>query len=424
MAQFALSGLVVVILLGVVGTIVLRRLATSEAIRDARELTQVAGNGILEPALSPGVLAGDPRSLTALDRIVRARVLRGPVVRVKLWTSAGRIVYSDEPRLIGAVYPLETGERVALETGRAQAALSDLSSPENRFDRSAGKLLEVYLPVRAPGGGRLLFEQYLRYSSVAASGRKIWLAFLPALVAGLVLLELMQVPLAWSMARRLRQGQLEREALLQRAIESSRLERRRIAQEIHDDVVQDLAGLSFSLAATADRLEARAPASVSETLRQAAGATRESMRRLRSLLVEIYPPNLQAAGLEAALSDTLAPAAARGIETILDIPDDLSVGPEAESLLFRTAQEAVRNALAHSQARRLEVRVRAREQGVELVVEDDGRGFSVEELERQRDEGHLGLALLADLAVSAGGRLEVDSSPGRGTRIILKAPAP
>src|SRR5437764_5592667 len=104
------------------------------------------------------------------------------------------------------------------------------------------------------------------------------------------------------MARGLRQGQLERERLLQRAIDASNAERRRIARDLHDGVVQSLAGVSYSLAAAADRLDGE-PGSgdVGLSLRQAAADTRRSMRDLRSLIVEIAPPNLHAEGLEHAV---------------------------------------------------------------------------------------------------------------------------
>ena len=96
-------------------------------------------------------------------------VLRGPVVRVKLWTLDGRIVYSDEPRLVGRRFELEPPQRAAVRKRIVDADVSDVSKPENRYERRFGKLLEVYLPIEAPGGTSLLFEDYLRYSLVTDS---------------------------------------------------------------------------------------------------------------------------------------------------------------------------------------------------------------------------------------------------------------
>ncbi len=183
MAQFAVTGLVATALIGLVAVAVMRRIGASEAIRDAKRVTRLAGEGIVEPNLSRGVLSGDPEALRALDRVVRARVLRDGIVRVKLWTADGRIVYSDEPRLIGARYAVDPADRAALRSGGVEAEVSDLSRPENRFERTQHKLLEVYLPIRGPDGVPLRFEAYQRFSSVAASGRRLWLAFAPALLA-------------------------------------------------------------------------------------------------------------------------------------------------------------------------------------------------------------------------------------------------
>ena len=83
--------------------------------------------------------------------------------------------------------------------------------PENRYERQFGKLLEVYLPIRQPSGNALLFEAYYRYEAVAASGRKVWRSFAPVALGALIVLELVQIPLAWSLAARLRHRQRERD---------------------------------------------------------------------------------------------------------------------------------------------------------------------------------------------------------------------
>lgn len=418
--QFVLLGFAAVAVFVGGSLLVLRELGKREAIRDAREFAILVGQGMVEPTLVEGVLRGDPASIGRVDRIVQERVLGERIVRVKIWTRAGRIVYSDEPRLIGATYRLGEDGLETLETGRAHVELSDLARPENRFERGQGDLYEVYTRVRTPSGTPLLFETYQRSSSLVSSGRDAWLPFAVPLLASLVLLWLAQVPLAWRLASRLRRSQLEREALLAKAVEASADERRRIAADLHDGVVQDLAGLSYSLSAVADRA---APPELGGTLREAAGRTRDAIRRLRTLLVEIHPPNLRTAGLEAALADLLAPLRAAGIETSLDVPEELEVSPDTELLLFRAAGEAIRNVVRHAGARRVSVCVAGADGRVRLEVEDDGSGFDAEERERRRGEGHVGLSLLEELAASRGGRLAVRSAPGEGTSFELEVPA-
>jgi two-component system, NarL family, sensor kinase len=419
---FALAGLAALAVFLVGSVLVLRDLGRNEAIRDARQFAVLSGQGIVEPALRDTIVSGDGDALDAVDVVVQERVLGERIVRVKLWTREGRIVYSDEPRLVGAVHPLDAGKQRVLESGEARAELSDLSEPENRFEQGFGELYEVYVPVRTPDGTPLLFETYQRGAEVASTGRRIWIPFAVLLLACLLLLWLVQIPLAWRLADRLRRSQRDREALLVRAMEASENERRRIAADLHDGVVQDLAGISYSLSAAADRAGRTTSPAQRETLREAAVATRDSVRRLRSLLVEIHPPNLRASGLDAALTDLLAPLRARGIETSLDVDGDLELSGDAERLVYRAAGEAVRNAERHADASRLTVRLGAQDGRVRLEVEDDGVGFTPEERAARRAEGHVGLSLLEELAAQMGGAVELSSRPGEGTRLVLEVP--
>jgi signal transduction histidine kinase len=422
--QFVLAGLAAVVLISAGTIYVVRRNATSEAIRNAREVAGIDGHAIAEPNLSDGLLTDGAEARAEIDAVVRRRILTNRAVRVKIWTPGGRILYSDEPRLLGQTFHLGSVAMEALRSGSTGADLSNLSEgPENRFELPYRKLLEVYVPVRTVGGHPLLFEVYLRYSSIAESGRHIWGTFAPVLIGGLLLLFLVQVPLAWSMARGLRQGQEERERLLQRAIDASDAERRRIARDLHDGVVQSLAGVSYSLTAAAERVDsAPGGTELGSALRQSAADTRRSMRELRSLIVEIAPPNLHEEGLDNALGELVAPLAAEGVATTLDVEDDAAPSPDMQTLLYRVAQEAVRNVAAHAHATRLTVSL-ARDNGrARLVVADDGRGFSPDQLEQRRDEGHVGLTLLTGLVADAGGRLVVASTPGQGTRLEAEVP--
>jgi two-component system, NarL family, sensor kinase len=420
--QFALSGLVAMLVVALAATIVLQRAGESESVRDARRLTEVLGRSVVEPSLADGVVHGNRVQLAAFDRLVHERVLRSPVVRVKLWTADGRIAYSDEPRLVGSRYPLGDDELATLRGDGVEAGISDLSAPENRYERPRRKLLEVYMPVHTPSGRPLLFETYLRFSDVAASGRKIWLAFLPALFAALLLLWLLQLPIAVSIARRLRRAHAEREALLLRALNASDMERRVIAADLHDGVVQDLAGTSYALAVTAEKVDRTPTTELASALRTGANATRQSMRQLRSLLVEIYPPNLRDTGLEPALNDLAARAVARGVAVEVDVADGVRPSDAVQRLVFRTAQEALRNVVEHAGAETCSIDVHANGSGVELVVADDGLGFQHTVLEERRAQGHLGLALLVDQAADLGGSLDIDSTPGAGTRVTLRLP--
>jgi signal transduction histidine kinase len=416
--RFALAGLVAVALVGGASFLLMRNIGTDEATDNASEVTRLIGDGVVQPNLTQGVIDGDPAAIRRFDRLMRASVLTEPIVRVKLWDPHGRIVYSDEPRLIDQSFELGSDELETLEKGTPDSEVSDLDEPENQYERDQGKLLEAYTRVTAPDGEPLLFETYQEYSAVTSSGRDLLLAFLPALIIGLLLLELVQLPLATSLARRVRGAHRDRVRLLERAVDASDRERRRIAGDLHDGAVQDLAGVALSLDASARRLRPDEPAAA-EALRRGAEQARGSVRSLRGLLVEIYPPSLQRAGLRAALEDMLAPLEARGIETSLEVDDDLDLDVEREALCFRVAGEAVRNAQKHAAPSRVDLVLERTGGGVELQVADDGRGFVVAPEDRP---GHIGTALLEDLAAEAGGTVSIDSAPGKGTVVRLLLP--
>jgi signal transduction histidine kinase len=428
-ARFALTGLVAMVLIGVAGFVLIRHSATASAIRQAKDRAALAGRGIIEPLLTPRLLAGEKTALTRLDRTVHRRILRGtPIVRVKIWDANGRIVYSDAKALIGARFPLGANELEVLRRGGIEAHASDLTRLENRSERRFRKLVEVYVGVRASDGTRLLYEDYERSSTISASSQRQLQGLLPALGGALAVLYLIQLPLAYSLARRLRRRQQEREELLRRAIDASDLERRRIAADLHDGAVQRLAGVSLALSAAAASGNGTSERDQDHGLRaavsEAATETRETIRELRTLLVDIYPPTLQRSGLRAALSDLAAPLRAAGVTVTVDVPDDAHLPDDTEALFYRVAQEAIRNARTHGDASAVRIALMRRPDDARMVIDDNGRGFSRPEIGEGDQEGHFGLRLMRDLVDHAGGTLEIDSAPGRGTSIAVRMPSP
>jgi signal transduction histidine kinase len=208
----------------------------------------------------------------------------------------------------------------------------------------------------------------------------------------------------------------QRETLLRRVIEATDTERRRIAGDLHDGVVQDLAGVAFALGAV---VRAGGAVNVAE-VDGAAWRIRHTVRSLRSLLVEIYPPNLYEEGLQAALSDLLARLSPRGIEAELRVEVPVEVlAREQMELLYRVAQEGVRNVVVHADARRVVVTVGRAGDALVMTVADDGRGLPGPVPGRP---GHLGLRSLGDMAKALGTVLQLESVPGRGTVLRLEVP--
>jgi signal transduction histidine kinase len=429
-ARFMLGSLAAIAVIVVGGYFALRSAAIGEAEDETRDRVVAEGRLVETAALSDGVVRGDRAALRRVDDLVQGQIRGASIVRVKLWSKAGTILYSDEPALIGAHYGLGDDELALFETGGADAELSDLTKPENRFERAQGQLLEAHAVIRTPGGTQLLFEIYQPVSAVRARARSLLGALAPPLLGGLGVLVLIQLPLAWAMARRLQRGHRDREALLASAVEASTQERRRIAADLHDGVVQDLAGVAFGLAPLAADAERRGDEAQAGALRGATETLRQGVRELRTLLVEIHPPNLESAGLRVALSDLLSPLQARGIATSLEVDEPADGGAGDDPLVYRVAREAIRNAQAHAQPRTVSVTVTRPSPGTtgapgatRLVVRDDGRGFAAGERERRGEQGHLGLTLLEAIVAQAGGTLAIRSAPGEGTTVELELPA-
>ena len=403
------------------------RAATRQAIHDARTLTALKASDVLSPVLTDASLGPGPGRV-ALDRAVRRRVLGPSIVRVKIWDASGRIVFSDDRSLIGLHFPLEQAQQRALLTSRSAAHLSELEGAENRDERQFGKLLEVYLGVKTSSGQRLLFETYQPYRVIADASRRRWIASLPAILSGLLLLYLVQAPLAYRMARRLRRSQDEREALLLASLAASDRERTVIAADLHDGIVQTLAGASMFLSAASQRAAAT-NRDAAMAMATTAADLRRCVRELRSLVVTITPPALHDQGLARSLTDLVATLEMRGLHVEVDIAVNDPLPEATETLIYRAAQEAIRNIVRHAKAMAVTLTLELawtnddrHRTDVRLRVLDDGQGFDVAQ---SPPRASVGLQLLGQLVAGQGGTMTIDGGRnGQGTCLIVRLPLP
>jgi signal transduction histidine kinase len=397
-----------------------RRVGTAQAIDDARTATNYIARGVIQTNADNKLFDRDPAALALLDTRVNAAVISPELVRVKVWATDGTILYSNEPLLVGQKIELDPDKKVMFATGdkATKAEVSNLAEPENIYERPFTKLLEVYQLTETVQHRPVIFEAYFRYNAVTSVGRNLWKQFAPIAIGSLIALELIQVPIFITLARRLRAAQIQRERLLRHAIQSSEAERRRIASDLHDGVVQELTGVSLSLAAGGFSDSADAP-----RMAQASSSLRGSIKSLRSLLVEIYPPNLHEEGLEFALGDLLGGVSNRGIAVKLDVDlGKAQLSADTAGLMYRSAQEALRNVVTHSGATHVRLVARATGNEARVTVDDDGRGFTPGQIEGKTGDGHFGLRALAGLIADAGGKLSVLSAPGAGTRVEVRLP--
>jgi signal transduction histidine kinase len=192
-------------------------------------------------------------------------------------------------------------------------------------------------------------------------------------------------------------------------------ERARIARELHDSVKQEVfaASMRIGAARSAPSGEADGHLGAAEKL------VRQAQQELSDLIHELRPVATQGRPLDLALRELAEGYVGDGgPELDLQLEPDLPGMPEVGAALYRIAQEALANAVRHAQARRVAVRLRSEGGDVVLRVEDDGRGF----LPRASDGRGVGLDSMRERAEALGGRLRVDASPGRGTRIEARLP--
>ena len=421
-AQVIAASLVVLSAVAVAGVVGSQRLAEAEAVNGAANTANLLADAVAQPALSEALLTSDAAAVTAMDAVVHQHVLSKTIVRVKIWDPTGHILYSDAKALIGERFPLGEEERGVLSHPQVRADVSDLTAPENRLERGHGKMLEVYRPIWTPSGKPVLFEIYSPYDDVTKRTGTLWAGFAGVTLTSLLLLVVLLMPVLWRLLYRLKQSQAQREALLQRAVEASTEERRRIAGALHDGVVQELAGASFAVAGGAERANSLGQPLLADELRTAAGTVRTSIGGLRSLLLDIYPPSLASAGLEAALTDLVYTLRSRGTAVILELAPETGLDAAGERLVFRVARECLNNIVQHAGATSVQVRLERAERHVVMEIIDNGIGFDAAHLLANPKEGHFGLRVLGDTVADAGGELLLSSAPGVGTSWQLRIP--
>ena len=415
------AALGVMLLVGAVGIVVVQRMAEREALNDASQLTDLLARTVIMPALEDSLLDRDAGALQRLDSVVRQRVLTSDMfVRVKIWSPDGVVLYSDEPELIGQQFTLGAKQRAVLTVPATVAEVSDLTGDENAFERSQGQLVEVYRPVWTPSGSPVLFETYTTYASVTARTGNLWRGFGGTIISSLLLFVVLITPLLWTLIDRLRRGREARELLLQRALDASLEERQRIAADLHDGVVQELVAASLLVAGARGSVEGVA----ADQLATAAGAVRSSVSSLRTLLVDIYPPNLESAGLAAALDDLAATVRGRGLQTTVTVDPDATeiLTTEQQRFIYRTTQECLRNVVKHADAETVDVTLTRQPSCVVFEIVDDGEGMSDDVVDGASEPGHFGLRLLSDLATDHHATLSIATAEGRGTAWRVEIP--
>lgn len=221
--------------------------------------------------------------------------------------------------------------------------------------------------------------------------------------------------------RQLRDAHDRLQALSARTLGVQEEERRRIARELHDEIGQALTAVKIHIQAARRQVQGAG----SEALAEAIEVVNEALKQVRSLSLDLRPPQLDQLGLVPALRWHLEKqAAASGVAVDLVAPQLRGrLSSELETVCFRIVQEALTNTLRHAGASHVSVELRLEGDQLQLNVTDDGRGFDVSQARSHSLEtGHAGLFGMEERATLAGGLLQLQSTPGHGATIRAAFP--
>ena len=409
--RFLAVGIVAMIFVAVPAALWVRELSVRNAMDNAIQHAQRLADYSVGPLLTDAVLAADPGSTRRLDERLAPRISDGSIVRVKVWDPEGRIVYSDLPELIGQEFTLPTWTPELLAGGKGRAALGLHNDPDDENETEAGELVEVYVRASSASGDPLIFEAYFNDDAVRDEQNALVVGLIPAFLLSLGALQLAQLFPAVQLARRIQGHQSTKRQLLQHAIDASDLERQRIARDLHDDVIQDLAGLSYALEAE----ERHSTPENRALFSQARAILQKNVQTLRAMTTELYPPDLEELGLPAALTRLTAPLLAHGIEVKLHIPASCDLDRDRAAMFYRVAREVLTNTMKHARAGVLELTLMQDDDRTILLIHDNGCGFDIS---AGAPDNHLGLRIMRDTIQVAGGSLEVRSWMGGGTSVM------
>jgi len=213
----------------------------------------------------------------------------------------------------------------------------------------------------------------------------------------------------------------DRRAFGRALVEAVQGEQRRIGQEMHDGLGQELTGLALTARALANRAQRERDA-IADDLDQLALLATSCIQDARTIVQGLSPLTDADGNLEAALETLAQRSSLSGTPVRLKVHNEapLTADLKARNHLYRIAQEAVQNALKHSGARSIQIDFSSREGSVRLEISDDGRGLPAPDLR----PGGLGMRTMRFRSSAIGGRLAIGQQPGGGNSVVCEAPQP
>jgi signal transduction histidine kinase len=400
------------------------------ALHDAVALRERAIARVREAGgLAPPAAADAPRLLHELQLQQVELELQNEALRqarAALETSLARYTELYDRAPVG--YLTLTGDGRIEQINRAGAALLEapgealagqaLSQYVERLDRPALRALLQRIQAGTPGDG---CELSLRGAGGALRVVRVEAEAGRGAGCRITLADVTESRLSTDALRRSETKLRQAYRRLAQAQESERL---RLTEQLHDQVGRNLTALGLNLSMLRQELAPSAGAETRARLQDSLALLQATVSQIRGLMSELYPPMLGDYGLYAALRWWAGEVGKRAaIEVVMLEPDGgLRLSSELETALFRIAQEALENAARHAAASRIEITLRIFEQRLELAVRDDGHGFDAEAVLADDERASWGLTWMRERALAIGARLQIESAPGFGTRVVVELP--
>jgi signal transduction histidine kinase len=446
--RFLLVSLAVVVVGGAAVAWVLGQLIETSAINRTTSVTALYVESFVAPELQS---LASTSSLTqpeidSLQSLITNSPVGQRIVAFRIWSTDGRILYSPNPDLMGRRFAMD-GDRGMAAQGVVTGDISNLTDPENLYERQHwSHLLEIYLPIRASRSSLIIavaelyqlpdeLEAEVNHDQLVAWGLVAGAALLAYLALARVVHQGSEKIISQDseLRERVRElsGLLDQNAGLHdrlrraaaRTTALNELERRRIGSDLHDGPSQTLA-LALAmlrLDAVEGRLEESGHGD-DENLGSVRGALADALAEMRIIAAGLRTPELDRAKpaeiVQRAVADHERRARTGASVDITGIP---ARAPLATKIaLYRILSEALSNAARHGQGAGVTVTVTGSTDAQMMAeVSDEGPGFDVR---RRPRRGHLGLAGMRERAELLGGRLEIESRIGAGTRIRAYLP--
>ncbi|HEX8508943.1 MAG TPA: sensor histidine kinase [Propionibacteriaceae bacterium] len=400
-----------------------RYVARAQALSDSETSTRRLADLMVAPLLSES-LDGNRQRADELRRAVQNRMADGYLTQVTVWSADGTIVFSDDPKNIGTRREPPEEVTAAIVGGEATSTFETQPELDAAVDPNSPGFVEVYVPFQLPDRPLMAFEAYFDYQRVIDSATSLMWRIIPLVLAPLILLQLIQIPIVASLAGRVRRHETERASLLEQTLSVSDRERSQIAGDLHDGPIQDLAGIGYALGALAPGVAQERRGLMTEVQT----TVHHAIDSLRRLMVDLYPPDLDATRLPETILSLTVPLQEKGIDVVTHVEEVPELDSDQVTTLYRVSREVLSNVVQHAQATQASVTLAAHEEtsfpsgrSVTLTITDNGVGIDPERLDR-RAEGHLGLRLLRDRVEHLRGTFRLERAPEGGTILRVELP--